>query len=408
MVAPKKITTGRVSDSGVGSGDLQKPGATRSRRDKLRRMFQVDVAPAAGAQPPRPSALGQTPSEQQLDRTQLDRAQLNRAQLNRAQLDRAQLNRAQLDRAQLDRTQLDRAQLDRRSLDQTLLDQTQCASGHHHQSAPELPARGNIRAFLQARRDRLAAGMPANLSRPVVELPPADILATEHGPLWRRELRYPASHNHGRIKIDSGRHFDRERLAKMAKSPSFTELRAEQCLFLDTETTGLSGGAGTMVFAYGIAFYEGDEFVLEQLFLRDFGEEPAMLHHIAKRLAEHPVPVTFVGKSYDRHRIAARLAVHKIKAPILTDRHLDLYHVIRREFGKSWPNSRLHTAEERLLGLYRDDDLPGSEAPAAFLDWIRDRTGPVDRVLEHNRLDVLSLAALLGVVTLPGAQIADV
>ena len=56
-------------------------------------------------------------------------------------------------------------------------------------------------------------------------------------------------------------------------------------------------------------------------------------------------------------------------------------------------------AEERLLGLYRDDDLPGSEAPAAFLDWVRDGTGPVDRVLEHNRLDVLSLVALLGVVT---------
>ncbi len=265
--------------------------------------------------------------------------------------------------------------------------------------AGPLPARGDVRAFLQARRQRLANGMPAHLVRDVVELPPADVLQTDYGPLWRRELRYPVSHVHGRVKVDAGRHFDRERLAKMAKSPSFTELAAEQCLFLDTETTGLSGGAGTMVFAYGIAFFEGEELVLEQLFLRDFGEEPAMLQHIAKRLDEHPVPVTFVGKSYDRHRIAARLAVHKIKAPILTDRHLDLYHVIRREFGKNWPNSRLHTAEERLLGLYRDDDLPGSEAPAAFLDWIRDRTGPVDRVLEHNRLDVLSLAALLGVVT---------
>lgn len=358
MVAPKKLKPARVPDSGGGSGDVEKPAATRSRRDKLRRVFRVDVDPAAGTQSLGQPALEQSPLEQLSDRPEQP-----------------------LDPAQLDPAQLDPVR--------------------RRRSAPELPARGNIRAFLQARRDRLAAGMPANLSRPVVELPPADVLQTEHGPLWRRELRYPASHVHGRIKVDSGRHFDRERLAKMAKSPSFTELCAEECLFLDTETTGLSGGAGTMVFAYGIAFYEGEELVLEQLFLRDFGEEPAMLHHIAKRLAEHPVPVTFVGKSYDRHRIAARLAVHKIKAPILTDRHLDLYHVIRRAFGKSWPNSRLHTAEERLLGLYRDDDLPGSEAPAAFLDWIRDRTGPVDRVLEHNRLDVLSLAALLGVVTLP-------
>lgn len=261
-----------------------------------------------------------------------------------------------------------------------------------------------MRAYLQARRQRIAAGMPPSLVREQVTLPEADVLDTEHGPLWRRELRYPVSHLHGRIPLDAARHFDRERLAVIAKSPSFSELQPEECLFLDTETTGLSGGAGTVVFAYGIAFFERDEFVFEQLFLRDFGEEPAMLHHIAQRLSEHPVPVTFVGKSYDRHRIAARLAVHKIKAPVLTDRHLDLYHVIRRRYApqilaKQWPDSRLHTAEERLLGLYREDDLPGSEAPAAFLGWIRDGTGPVDRVLEHNRIDVLSLAALLGVIT---------
>ena len=267
------------------------------------------------------------------------------------------------------------------------------------QVEPPSSLRGEMRAFLQARRQRIAAGLAADPTREVVKLPPADVLETEHGPLWRRELRYPVDHVHGRIALETARQFDRESLARMAKSPSFTELAPDDCLFLDTETTGLSGGAGTIVFAYGIAFFAGDELVLEQLFLRDFGEESAMLHHIARRLAEHPVPVPFVGKSYDLHRIAARLAVHKIRAPVLTDRHLDLYHVIRRQFGQHWPDSRLRTAEERLLGLYRDDDLPGSEAPAAFLDWIRDGTGPVDRVLEHNRLDVLSLAALLGVVT---------
>ncbi|HEB52023.1 MAG TPA: hypothetical protein ENI87_02085, partial [bacterium] len=192
------------------------------------------------------------------------------------------------------------------------------------------------------------------------------------------------------------RRFDGGRLAELARDPRFGEIDPEQCLFLDTETTGLAGGAGTVVFAYGLAFFTAEELVFEQLFLRDFGEEPAMLHHVARRLAEHPVPVTFVGKSYDRHRIAARLAVHKVEAPVLTDLHLDLYHVIRRQFARQWSDTRLRTAEERLLGLIRQDDLPGSEAPAAFLDWIRDRTGPVDRVLEHNRLDVLSLVALLG------------
>ena len=81
--------------------------------------------------------------------------------------------------------------------------------------------------------------------------------------MWRRELRYPMNHLHGRIALGRARHFDQERLAKIAKSPSFSALTPSECLFLDTETTGLSGGAGTMVFAYGLAFFDEDELVLD-------------------------------------------------------------------------------------------------------------------------------------------------
>lgn len=250
-----------------------------------------------------------------------------------------------------------------------------------------------MRAFLLRRQQQFQAP-----PRPLVALPHADELPTEHGRIWRRELRYPLAALHGTVALTSLPGIAGERLATLGKDPALAVVRPEQCLFLDTETTGLAGGAGTVVFAYGLGFLRASELVVEQLFLRDFGEEPAVLHYVAARLAEFPVPVTFVGKSYDRHRIAARLAVHKIKAPVLTPVHLDLYHAVRRLYGKQWPDARLRTAEERLLGLVRHDDLPGSEAPAAFLDWIRDRTGPVDRVLEHNRLDVLSLAALLAVL----------
>jgi uncharacterized protein YprB with RNaseH-like and TPR domain len=253
--------------------------------------------------------------------------------------------------------------------------------------------RADLRTFLQQRREQFV-GAP----RPRVELPPANEVVTAHGPLWRRELCYPPDHVHGRTRLDAVRTLDGERLAAIAKEPAFATLDAAQCLFLDTETTGLAGGAGTVVFAYGLAFFRGDELVVEQLFLRDFGEELAMLRHVAARLREFPVPVTFVGKSYDRHRIAARMAVHKIRSRVLTAPHLDLYHVVRRAHGKQLPDARLKTVEAHLLGLHRSDDLPGSEAPAAFLDWIRDRSGPVDRVLEHNRLDVLSLVALLGLL----------
>ncbi|MFY9344245.1 MAG: ribonuclease H-like domain-containing protein [Planctomycetota bacterium] len=253
-------------------------------------------------------------------------------------------------------------------------------------AAPAGDERGELRAFLQRRLPR-----PAR-----VALPAGAESVTAHGPLWRRELRYPLASRHGTVPLARAQDLDGEVLATLAKDDTFRSLRLEQCLFVDTETTGLHGGAGTVVFAYGLAFVRGDELIVEQLFLRDFGEEVAMLQHFAARLAEFPVLVTFVGKSFDRHRIAARLALHKLQAPVVTARHLDLFHLVRRAHGKAWPDTRLRTAEERLLGLCRADDLPGSEAPAAFFAWLRDGTGPVDRVLEHNRLDVLSLVALLG------------
>lgn len=259
-----------------------------------------------------------------------------------------------------------------------------------------------LRAFLQQRRHGLRGERP-RVALPRVTLPPGHEEATPHGVLWRRELRYPATFVHGAVPLAAGRRLDGARLAVLSKDPSMAQLDATQCLFLDTETTGLHGGAGTVVFAYGLAFFERDELVLEQTFLRAFGEEPAMLRHLARRLSQFPVPVTFVGKSFDRHRIQARLAIHKLEAPVLSPRHLDLFHLVRRAYGKVLPDTRLRTVEQRLLGLHRQDDLPGSEAPAAFLDWIRDGTGPVDRVLEHNRLDVLSLAALLGVLAGAGS-----
>jgi len=262
-------------------------------------------------------------------------------------------------------------------------------------AATERGVRGDVRSFLRSRTERLRGPAPA---RERVLLPEGEEIVTRYGTFWRRELRYPAGFVHGAVSLDAARQLDLERLTVLAKSTDFSEIRPEQCLFLDTETTGLSGGAGTVVFNYGLAFFRGDEFIVEQLFLRDFGEELAMLHHVAGRLWQFPVPVTFVGKSYDRHRIATRMALHKVASPVLTAPHLDLYYLARRAHGGEMPDTRLRTVEEHLLGVRREDDLPGSEAPAAFLDWIRDQTGPVDRVLEHNRIDVMSLCTLLAVL----------
>ncbi len=92
------------------------------------------------------------------------------------------------------------------------------------------------------------------------------------------------------------------------------------------------------------------------------------------------------------------MTIHRVEAPILTAEHFDLYYLARRAWGRELPDVRLSTVERCRLGVRRGDDLPGREAPHAFFEWLRDGTGPIDRVFEHNRLDVLSLVTLLAVL----------
>jgi len=247
-----------------------------------------------------------------------------------------------------------------------------------------------LRRALQRHETRRRRSLPA------IALPDGEELRNPQGECYLRRLVYPLATRHG------DRHLAIEpqwpRLRALAKCDEF-EVELEDCLFLDTETTGLAGGSGTVVFLCGMGYFAGEDFVLEQVFLRGFSEEAAAMHHVAQRLREHPCLVTFVGKSFDRHRIAARMAVCKIESAVLTDQHLDLYHLARRVWGKQLPNVKLRTVEERRLGVFRDGDLPGSEAPYAFLAWLRDRTGRVDLVMEHNRMDVLSLVTLLQAIS---------
>lgn len=241
-------------------------------------------------------------------------------------------------------------------------------------------------------RARLLRAARRQAARGPVVVPGVEV-TTEHGAFWLRQERYPLGHRHGRHALG-------ELLA--IAPPTLTVggdatlcLDVRQCSFLDTETTGLSGGAGTTVFLCGLGFLDGDAFVLEQVFLRSFADERAGLMHVVERLAQRPMQVSFAGKSFDRHRLASRMTLHRLSHAMLDPRHLDLLHWARRTWRTQLPDTRLRTLEERCLGIARADDLPGSEAPRAWLDWLRDGSGEVDRVMEHNRLDVLTLATLL-------------
>ena len=167
------------------------------------------------------------------------------------------------------------------------------------------------------------------------------------------------------------------------------------CVFMDTETTGLAGGTGTLAFLLGMARFRDGQLEVAQFFLTGFQGEAAMLDAARDFLCGADALVTFNGRSFDAPLLAARYRLAGTRDPFAELPHVDLLAPTRRAFKTRWPDCRLQTAERRLLGVARVDDLPGAEAPRAWFDWVRHgRDGALAGVCSHNRLDLLSLVVL--------------
>jgi hypothetical protein len=167
-------------------------------------------------------------------------------------------------------------------------------------------------------------------------------------------------------------------------------------VYLDTETTGLAGGTGTLVFLLGLAWHDGEVLRVDQWLLTAPGAERDWLAAIAGRLPPDPLWVSFNGKAFDLPLLAARHRMARCPDPFIARPHWDLLHPLRRAFESRWPDCRLQTAERRLLGVQRIDDLPGAFAPQAWTAFLRHgETGMLTEAIRHNRDDVVALARLL-------------
>jgi uncharacterized protein YprB with RNaseH-like and TPR domain len=178
--------------------------------------------------------------------------------------------------------------------------------------------------------------------------------------------------------------------------PEVCTLSAPDWVYLDTETTGLSGGVGNLAFMVGVARRGPDHTLLvRQYVLAGFAAEAAMLRELVDWIGPEALLVSFNGKCFDMPLLASRLALHRLPDRLSGLAHLDLMYPLRRAYRRRWPDCRLQTAERLRIGLERIDDLPGAEAPAAWRHWLHQGdSGPLARVLEHNRQDVVSLAEL--------------
>jgi uncharacterized protein YprB with RNaseH-like and TPR domain len=168
-------------------------------------------------------------------------------------------------------------------------------------------------------------------------------------------------------------------------------------VFFDLETTGLSGGAGTHVFLVGCAWFDDDRsFVVAQHLLVDFLSERSMLAAVAEHLVRAGALVSFNGKSFDAPVLETRYLFHRLTSPCAALPHVDVLHPARRFWGRDGEVScSLTSLERQVLGARRQGDVAGFEIPGRYFQFIR--TGdphPLVAVLEHNRLDLLSLAGL--------------
>ena len=176
----------------------------------------------------------------------------------------------------------------------------------------------------------------------------------------------------------------------------------EKWLFLDTETTGLSGGTGTYAFLIGIAWWDSGGLQVEQFMMRDFSEEHSVLLELAARIAERPVLVTFNGKTFDWPLLESRyLMTRSIRVPALAA-HLDLLHPARAVWKLRLGSVRLvelerHVLDAKRLGWHRQDDVPSSLIPQFYFDYLRGASpAPLAGVVRHNAMDLRGLAALFG------------
>jgi hypothetical protein len=247
------------------------------------------------------------------------------------------------------------------------------------------------------RRRRVVEARPERSPEADAGLPPGEEIATAGGVAYRLESVFPLDHEHGRWPLHAVLSYEPGLAADVAQQSGLTSIGADQLAFVDTETTGLAGGAGTLVFLVGVGRFVDGGFRLRQYFLRDPAEEAALLTALQEDLEPARGFVTFNGQRFDLPLLEMRYTAGLRRRWRLTGLpQLDLLFPARRLWRQRLPDCSLATLEAELLGVRREGlDVSGAEIPGLYLDYLRSgRTEGIRRIVYHNAQDVLSLVGL--------------
>lgn len=271
-----------------------------------------------------------------------------------------------------------------------------------------------------------------------------DIIYTPHGPCLVVERRYPLAEARGSWPLGAALTLSGAAVAACGNDPALAGFDFAGAAFLDTETTGLAGGAGTLAFMVGVGTFEwtarsetshstslssseflrvpGDagerrgtegtrgkssqpalEYVVRQVFMRNPAEERALLHAVSAILARCTALVTFNGRAFDAPLLEARYVMHHESSPLAGLPHLDLLPPARRRWRQRLASCALGSLEQHVLAFQRsEEDVPGWLIPSLYQDYARGGDpAPIARVFYHNREDIVNMAPLAAALTTP-------
>lgn len=224
-----------------------------------------------------------------------------------------------------------------------------------------------------------------------------EIFGDDEAGFFRLRETWACDTPHGCIPFAAALDAIAEHIAFTACDESLEDFDARRATFIDTETTGLAGGAGTVPFLIGVAYFDGDVLRLEQCFMRDYDDEEPMLAYLAELFQRFDTVVSYNGKSFDLPLLRTRFIQNRIPSRIDDMAQFDLLHAARRFWKRRLSQCNLTNIERHILHVHRQGDVPSELIPQMWFDYLRTRDArPLKGVFQHHKTDILSLVALTG------------